>query len=106
MHVAARLGLATIPRPICAPEVHRGSVTQLNPRQREAVRYVDGPCLVLAGAGSGKTSVITRKIAYLTGRCDLPARHTPAWPFTTKAARERKERIAGLVNGKAARALT
>ena len=81
-------------------------MTQLNPRQKEAVLYVDGPCLVLAGAGSGKTSVITRKIAYLIRDCELPARHIAALTFTNKAAREMKERVGTLVKGSAAKGLT
>ncbi len=85
---------------------YRGSVTQLNSRQQAAVRYIDGPCLVLAGAGSGKTSVITRKIAHLIQQCDLPARHIAALTFTNKAAREMKERVASLVRGSAATGLT
>jgi ATP-dependent DNA helicase Rep len=81
-------------------------VTQLNSRQRQAMLYVDGPCLVLAGAGSGKTSVITRKIAYLIKECEIPARHIAALTFTNKAAREMKERVAQLVKGDAAKGLT
>lgn len=81
-------------------------MNQLNPRQREAVHYIDGPCLVLAGAGSGKTSVITRKIAYLIGQCEMPARHIAAVTFTNKAAREMKERVGKLVKGQASRGLT
>ncbi|WP_075186286.1 DNA helicase Rep [Teredinibacter haidensis] len=81
-------------------------MAQLNPRQKEAVLYIDGPCLVLAGAGSGKTSVITRKIAYLIEQCGMPARHIAAVTFTNKAAREMKERVGKLVNGRASRGLT
>jgi ATP-dependent DNA helicase Rep len=81
-------------------------VTQLNARQKEAVLYIDGPCLVLAGAGSGKTSVITRKIAYLIQTCDLPARHIAALTFTNKAAREMKQRVTQLLQGSAAKGLT
>ncbi len=81
-------------------------MTQLNPRQKEAVLYIDGPCLVLAGAGSGKTSVITRKIAYLIEQCGIPARHIAALTFTNKAAREMKERASKLVKGSASKGLT
>ncbi|MBR9869930.1 MAG: DNA helicase Rep [Gammaproteobacteria bacterium] len=80
-------------------------MNKLNPRQREAVRYADGPLLVLAGAGSGKTSVITRKIAHLIEELGIPGRHIAALTFTNKAAREMKERVGKIVDRGKARGL-
>ncbi|MEP5567109.1 MAG: DNA helicase Rep [Halioglobus sp.] len=79
---------------------------QLNPRQREAVRYIDGPMLVLAGAGSGKTSVITQKIAYLVETCGIRASRIAAVTFTNKAAREMKERVGKLLGSNSSEGLT
>ncbi|WP_227369361.1 DNA helicase Rep [Halomonas sp. M20] len=81
-------------------------LAKLNPRQQEAVRYIDGPCLVLAGAGSGKTSVITTKIAYLVQECGMSARKIAAVTFTNKAAREMKERVGQLLQGREGHGLT
>ena len=64
------------------------SASQLNDKQEEAMKYTQGPLLVLAGAGSGKTSVITRKIAYLVQHCRIPAHRITCLLYTSDAADE------------------
>ncbi|MFI8033116.1 DNA helicase Rep [Acinetobacter sp. ABJ_C3_5] len=82
------------------------SASQLNDKQLEAMKYVQGPLLVLAGAGSGKTSVITRKVAFLVQQCGIPAYRITAMTFTNKAAREMKERVGKLLSREEAKGLS
>ncbi len=80
------------------------AIPALNPQQTEAVTYLGGPLLVVAGAGSGKTGVITQKIAWLVRQARYPANSIYALTFTNKAAREMGERVRAIL-GKEARGL-
>jgi len=81
-------------------------LNSLNTKQQQAVRHIHTPVLVLAGAGSGKTRVITEKIAYLIRDCDYKAYNIAAVTFTNKAAKEMTARIKALLAGPLTRGLT
>lgn len=92
--------------PLPPVEAYDPLLEGLTEPQVQAVTHVDGPLLVLAGAGSGKTRTITRRIAYLVQRCDIAPWHVLAITFTNKAAGEMRERVKQLLTERQANAVT